>query len=110
MTTMTIPTAVLVPWRHPTVAIVYTDSRLELDAAGLVQAEGRADASVLVRRTSDLTLFVPAPPWPAAVDGFPLVDPVQQWRDLIDLGGDDRREAADRLRRAILDRSFRSTS
>lgn len=96
----------LVPWRHPTVVVVYTDRRLELDAAGLVGAEGRADASTIVRWTNDRTLLAPAPGWPHAVDGIPLVDPVQQWWDLIDLGGDDRREAADRLRRAILDRSI----
>jgi hypothetical protein len=48
--------------------------------------------------------------WPSAVDGIPLVDPVQQWWDLIDLGGDDRLEAAGRLRRAILDRSIRTPS
>lgn len=97
----------LVAWRHPTVAVIYTDCALELDAAGLVHAEGRADASIIVRRTSDRTLLVPTLPWPSAVDGVPLVDPVQQWWDLFDLGGDDRREAADRLRRAILDRSIR---
>ena len=34
-------------------------------------------------------------------------DPVQQWRDLLDLGGDDRRDAAARLREAILDHSIR---
>lgn len=96
----------LVPWRHPTVVIVYADDRLELETAGMVRAEGKADASVIVRWTNDLTLLAPAPPWPRVVDGIPLVDPVQQWRDLIDLGGDDRREAADRLRRAILDRSI----
>lgn len=100
----------LVPWRHPTVAVVYTGSRLELDEAGLVRAEGRADASVIVRRTNDRTLLVPMPSWPSAVDGIPLADPVQQWWDLYDLGGDDRREAADRLRRAILDRSIRATA
>ncbi len=100
----------LVPWRHPTVAVVYIGSRLELDAVGLVRAEGRADASIVVRRTNDRTLLVPTPFWPAEVDGIPLVDPVQQWWDLVDLGGDDRREAADRLRRAILTRSIRATS
>ena len=100
----------LVPWRHPTVVVVYADSRLGLETAGLVRAEGRADASTIVRRTNDRTLLVPAPFWPRAVDGIPLVDPVQQWWDLIDLGGDDRREAADRLRRAILDRSIRTRS
>jgi len=97
----------LIPWRHPTVVIVYADRRLDLSPAGIVQAEGKADASVIVRWTDDLTLLAPASPWPDAVNGVPLVDPVQQWRDLIDLGGDDRREAADRLRRAILDRSIR---
>lgn len=100
----------LVPWRHPTVVVVYVDSRLGLESAGLVRAEGRADASTIVRRTNDRALLVPAPFWPRAVDGIPLVDPVQQWWDLIDLGGDDRLEAADRLRRALLDRSIRAPS
>jgi hypothetical protein len=100
----------LVPWRHPTVVVVYADSRLALEKAGLVRAEGRTDASTIVRRTSDRMLLVPAPVWPAEVEGISLVDPVQQWWDLIDLGGDDRREAADRLRRAILDRSIRVQS
>ena len=100
----------LVPWRHPTMAVVYAGSSLGLETAGLVRAEGRADASTIVRRTNDQTLLVPAPSWPRAVDGIPLVDPVQQWWDLIDLGGDDRREAAGRLRRAILDRLIRAPS
>lgn len=100
----------LVPWRHPTVVVVYADSRLGLETAGFVRAEGRADASTIVRRTNDRTLLSPALVWPAEVEGIPLVDPVQQWWDLIDLGGDDRREAADRLRRAILDRSIRAQS
>lgn len=42
----------------------------------------------------------------AIVDGIPLVDPVQQIWDLHDLGGEDRAEAADRLRRAVLDRAL----
>ena len=42
----------------------------------------------------------------ARVDGIPLADPVQQWADLLELGGDDRLEAAERLRRAILDRTI----
>lgn len=100
----------LAPWRHPTVVVVYTDTRLELVQAGLVRAEGRGDASTIVRWTNDRTLLAPAPDWLRAVDGIPLVDPVQQWWDLIDLGGDDRREAADRLRRAVLDRSIRAPS
>jgi hypothetical protein len=96
----------LVPWRHPTLAIVYADRDLPLDSAGLVPAEGRVDASILWRRTTDATLLTVPEPWPRTVEGVPLTDPVQQWWDLHDLGGEDRREAADRLRRAIIDKSI----
>ncbi len=96
----------LVPWRHPTLTVLYTQDRLPLDAAQLVPAEGRADASVIVRWTSDSSLLAPAPLWPHHVDNIPVTDPVQQWWDLLDLGGEDRREAADRLRKAILDRTI----
>lgn len=96
----------LVPWRHPTLVVVYTAESLTLDDAGLVPAEGRADASLVLRWTRDPTLLSPAEAWPAEVDGIPLTDPVQQWWDLLDLGGEDRAEAADRLRRAILDHAI----
>jgi hypothetical protein len=100
----------LVPWRHPTVAIVYADRDLPLESAGLVPAEGRVDASIIWRRTSDATLLTVPAPWPRTVEGVPLTDPVQQWWDLHDLGGEDRREAADRLRRAIIDKSIAITA
>jgi hypothetical protein len=96
----------LVPWRHPTVAIVYRATQLDPSLAGLVPAEGPADASVIVRWTTDPTLLSAATGWPASVEGIPLTDPLQQWVDLLDLGGDDRREAADRLRHAILTRAI----
>lgn len=96
----------LVPWRHPTLTVVYASESLPLDTAGIVPAEGSADASIILRWTSDPTLLAPCPPWPSIVDGAPLTDPVQQWSDLIGLGGEDRREAADRLRRAIIDRTI----
>lgn len=96
----------LVPWRHPTLTVVYATGPLAPDGAGFVPAEGRADASVIVRWTRDPTLLSPCPPWPTEMDGIPLVDPVQQWADLVDLGGEDRGEGAERLRRAILDRTL----
>lgn len=95
----------LVRSRHPTVAIVYVSDVLDVANAGFVPAEGRADASVTLRWTDDVGLLSPAGSWIAEVDGFPLVDPCQQWWDLIDLGGGDRAEAADRLRAAILART-----
>lgn len=100
----------LVPWRHPTLTVVYSAKQLPLDNVGFVPAEGRADATVVLRWTNDHTLLSPATEWPSAVEGIPLTDPVQQWWDLLDLGGDDRREAADRLRRAIVDRTIRSAA
>jgi len=71
---------VLVPWRHPTVAIVYVRRAIDLSSARLVPAEGRADASLLVRVTDDASLLRPFAPWPLELDGVPLADPVQQWR------------------------------
>jgi hypothetical protein len=96
----------LAPWRHPTLTIVYADLASPLETAGLVPAEGRADATILWRRTSDAALLTVPQPWPPMVDDVPLTDPVQQWWDLHDLGGEDRHEAADRLRRAIIEKSI----
>jgi len=96
----------LVPWRHPTLTAIYANAALDLTDAGFVRAEGRADASIIVRWTGDPTLLVPRPSWPRVVDGLPITDPVQQWWDLLDLGGEDRQEAADRLRRAIVERTI----
>ncbi len=95
----------LVPWRHPTVTIVYAEDQLAPESARLVPAEGRADASVVWRTTDDRTLLGLGVR-PVTIDGIPITDPVQQWWDLRDLGGEDRLEAADRLRRAIIDKTL----
>lgn len=95
----------LVPWRHPTLTVVYASGSLPLGDVGLVPAEGRADASMIVRWTRDHTLLS-GPAGPHLVEGIPITDSVQQWWDLLDLGGEDRAEAADRLRRAIIDRTI----
>ena len=98
----------LAAWRHPTLTVVYVDRALNLSRVGFVPAEGRVDATVLVRHTSDPTLLAASEPWPSVVDGIPVVDPLQQIWDLHDLGGQDRHEAASRLRRAMLRRSLAS--
>lgn len=96
----------LTAWRHPTLTVIYTAEALDLTAAGFVQAEGRVDATVLVRHTTDSLLLAACEPWPRVVDSIPVVDPVQQIWDLHDLGGEDRAEAASRLRQAVLDRAL----
>jgi hypothetical protein len=96
----------LTPWRHPTTTIVYSDQRLSLETARFTPVDGRGEATLIVRWTRDQNLLAPFGPWPSQVDGIPLTDPVQQWADLLDLGGNDRQEAATRLRHAILHRDL----
>lgn len=96
----------LAPWRHPTITIAYVADQLPATEAGFVPAEGRADASLILRWADDHRLLSPAPPWVDEVDSYPITDPCQQWWDLLDLGGEDRAEAADRLRSAIVARTL----
>lgn len=96
----------LAPWRHPTLSIVYADGRLPLEHAGMVPAEGLADASLVLRITRKTASLAATPPWCGAADGLPMADPTQQWQDLKHFGGEDRDEAADRLRLAITNRTL----
>ncbi|MBK5224226.1 MAG: hypothetical protein JJE52_15410 [Acidimicrobiia bacterium] len=92
-------------WRRPSVVILYVRQLLDLDRLGLVDAQGRHDANVIVRNPDDVSVF-PTHPLVADVDGVdvPLADPTQQVWDLHDLGGADRLEAAGRLREWLLNR------
>jgi hypothetical protein len=100
----------LAAWRHPTLTVVYTTQGLDLTPAGFVRAEGRVDATVLIRHTGDSRLLAAFEPWPMSVDDVPLADPVQQIWDLHDLGGEDRSQAADRLRQAVLGRALTTSA
>jgi hypothetical protein len=88
----------LAPWRHPTLTVIYADQPIDMSALGFVPAEGRIDASLIVRHTSDSTLLSACEPWPHSADGLPITDPLQQIWDLHDLSGEDRRKGALRLR------------
>lgn len=92
----------IAPWRHPTLTVVYVDVGHNLELTGLVRAEGRSDATIVLRPTNDQTLLTANESFPRTVTGIPLADPTQQIWDLHHLGGEDRREAADRLRKAML--------
>lgn len=95
----------IVPWRRPSLVILYTQHVLNPSSLGLIDAQGRHDASVIVRMPDDQSVF-PTPALTAQVHGHevPLADPLQQIRDLQDLGGADRLEAAGRLRQWLLAR------
>lgn len=93
----------LLAWRRPSIVILYTMHEIEPDRLGLVEAQGRHDANVIVRSPEDVSVF-PEPELVAAVRGvdISLADPSQQIWDLQDLGGSDRLEAAGMLREWLL--------
>jgi DNA-binding transcriptional ArsR family regulator len=95
----------LLAWRRPSVVILYARQLLDPDQLGLVDAQGRHDANVIIRTPDDASVF-PTNLLVADVDGveIPLADPTQQIWDLQDLGGADRLEAAGRLREWLLNR------
>ena len=66
----------LLAWRRPSVVIIYVRQLLDLDRLGLVDAQGRHDANVIVRNPDDASVF-PTHPLVAELDGveFPLADP-----------------------------------
>jgi hypothetical protein len=72
-----------VPWRRPTTAIVWTRHRVDLESSGLVAAESKGAASIIVRTTDDDRMLAEA----ELVDGLPLAPRLQLAADLIDLGG-----------------------
>ena len=96
---------VIVAWRRPSVLILYTRRVLDPASLGLTSAHGSEDANVIVRLPDDLSVF----PSPAVVgragdSELQLADPLQLVWDLQDLGGEDRVEAAGRLREWLLTR------
>lgn len=95
----------IVPWRRPSLVILYVKHVMDPSSLGLTDAQGRHDANVIVRLPDDRSVF-PGRALVARVRGndVPLADPLQQIWDLQDLGGADRLEAAGRLRQWLLAR------
>ncbi len=95
----------IAPLRSPTVLIAYVKGPATLEPSGLVAAEGRGDANVIVRRPRDSSVFGPSElPIVRRIDdtNVRLADPAQIIWDLHRLGGEDRVEAADRVRQWVL--------
>jgi hypothetical protein len=95
----------IVPWRRPSLVILYVRNAIDPSRFGLTDAQGRHDANVIIRTPEDRSVF-PVPALAGEVQGneVPLADPLQQIWDLQDLGGADRIEAAGRLREWLLER------
>jgi hypothetical protein len=95
----------IIPWRRPSLLILYTRHAIDPSSLGLTDAQGRHDANVIIRTPEDRSVF-PLPTLMGQVQGneIPLADPLQQIWDLQDLGGTDRLEAAGRLREWLLER------
>jgi hypothetical protein len=95
----------ILPWRRPSVVILYAKHAIDPSGLGLTQAQGRHDANVVMRAPQDRSVF-PTSALVAQVQGSDvlLADPIQQIWDLQDLGGADRIDAAGRLRQWLLER------
>jgi hypothetical protein len=95
----------IVPWRRPSLVIFYVKHLIDQSSLGLIDAQGRRDANVIVRLPEDRSVF-PSHALMARIRGndVPLADPLQQIWDLQDLGGTDRLEVAGRLRQWLLAR------
>jgi hypothetical protein len=93
------------PWRRPSLVILYARHVIDPSSLGLINAQGKHDANVIVRMPDDQSVF-PSHALVAQVRGndILLADPLQQIWDLQDLGGGDRLEAAGRLRQWLLAR------
>lgn len=93
------------PWRRPTHLVVYARPLARLgNHAGLVPAHGPDDANVTCRYPEDRSVTALAGPVSADGDRLMVADPVQLIWELGALGGDDRLEAADKLRTWLLSR------
>jgi hypothetical protein len=95
----------IVPWRRPSLVILYARHAVDPSGLELTEAQGRHDANVVIRIPEDRSVF-PLRALVGQVQGneVPLADPLQQIWDLQDLGGADRIEAAGRLREWLLER------
>ena len=96
------------PWKEPAAVVLYASRALSASELGTVRADSPGAANVLLRSTREASVE----PWPrlSAQRGpddveIPLVDPAIMMRDLLDLGGSDRIEAAGVLRDWIMERN-----
>ncbi|MGH9195729.1 MAG: hypothetical protein ACRD1T_08325, partial [Acidimicrobiia bacterium] len=93
------------PYRVPTHLIAYVAKPFDPGSLELVAAEGAADANVIIRWPKDDSVFgtkATTKTAQVADASMQLADPTQMIWDLHQLGGEDRIEAANRLREWLL--------
>jgi hypothetical protein len=93
----------VVPWRRPTLLVLYAVGDVEPAQLRVVDAQGAGDANVIIRRPTDKSVF-PSPEFVGDIRGSDvyMADASQMIWDLQSLGGADRLEAAGRLREWLL--------
>lgn len=93
----------IAPWRRPTHVVAYLREALPITQLDLVKAKSREDANVILRAPDDASVFSVHPVL-QEFDGTEITcaDITQIIWDLKDLGGSDREEAADNLRKWLL--------
>ena len=93
----------LVPWRNPTVVVLYAGTPLVISRQDLVEAESREEANVIIRYPSDNSIFrVGAITAKAGETSILIAHPTQMLWDLNQLGGEDRVKTAEKLREWLL--------
>lgn len=93
----------IAPWRSPSDVIIYVDGAVDLASIDMTAASSRGDANVILCFPDDTSVFRYPPQVGTLFESsIPLADETQMLWDLHELGGDDRIEAADRLKRSLL--------
>jgi hypothetical protein len=87
----------LAPSRSSTHLVIYLSRSSDPFRRIWTAAEGRADANVIVRYPEDSTVFGFGLDATVSGTALPLAHPTQMAWDLLELGGDDRQEAAEDL-------------
>jgi len=97
----------IAPWKQPASVVLYAGVPIRADGLDAVDAVSAGSANVPVRYVDGPSVA----PWKQLVGAdrvdeidVQLVDPALMMRDLLDLGGSDREEAAGVLREWIVNR------
>lgn len=96
---------ILSPWRRPSHLVIYTQAPIDLGHwIKITRAHSLGDANVIHQVPDDDSIFATQSKATWAGGTVPIADPSQILWDLNRLGGDDRAEAAEKLRTWLINR------